>query len=96
MENDRRGNDMQALQLYERAVNRFPANVGALLNLGVMYEDQEKYDRAQQCYERILDSFPAHPRANLYLKDARASRDMFYDEEAQKKRDRLSQVLRFQ
>jgi DNA-directed RNA polymerase subunit alpha len=92
-ENDRRGNDAQALQLYERAVNRFPSNVGALLNLGVMYEDQEKYDKAQGCYERILEAFPGHPRASLYMKDARASRDMFYDEEAQKKRDRLSQVL---
>jgi DNA-directed RNA polymerase subunit alpha len=93
MENDRRGNDMQAQQLYEKAVNRFPANVGALLNLGVLYEDQEKFDKAQQCYERILDAYPNHQRANLYLKDARASRDMFFDEEAQKKQDRLSQVL---
>ncbi|RIK84566.1 MAG: RNA polymerase subunit alpha domain protein [Planctomycetota bacterium] len=92
-ENDRRGNDSQAQQLYERAVNRFPANVGALLNLGVLYEDQEKFEKAQYCYERILDAFPNHARARLYLKDARASRDMFFDEEAQKRQDRLSQVL---
>lgn len=93
LENDRRGNDDLALQLYERSVGRFPAHVGSLLNLGIMYEDQERYEKAQCCYERILDNFPAHPRARLFMKDTQASRDMFYDEEAQKKRDRLSQVL---
>jgi DNA-directed RNA polymerase subunit alpha len=35
----------------------------------------------------------AHARARLFLKDAEASRDMFYDEEAQRNRDRLTQLL---
>ena len=37
--------------------------------------------------------FPAHGRARLFLKDAQASGDMYYDEDAQRKRDRMSQVL---
>jgi DNA-directed RNA polymerase subunit alpha len=93
MENDRRGNDDIALDLYERSVAQFPPCIGNLLNLGVLYEDRQQYDRAQQCYQRILDSFPDHPRARLFLKDAAASGDMYYDEDAQKKRDRMSQVL---
>ena len=93
IENDRRGNDDKALDLYQRAAKCFPSHVGALLNLGVMYEDQQRYDRAQMCYQRILDAFPDHARARLFFKDAYASRDMFYDEEAQKKHDRMSQVL---
>ncbi|MDG2382921.1 MAG: DNA-directed RNA polymerase subunit alpha C-terminal domain-containing protein [Pirellulaceae bacterium] len=93
LENDRRGNDDVAVGLYQRATARFPSHVGALLNLGILYEDREQYDRAQKCYQRILDSFPAHDRANLFLQDAQASGDMYYDEEAQKKRDRMSQVL---
>ena len=92
-ENDRRGNDEDALDLYQRAASRFPAHVGSLLNLGLLYEDRENYERAQQCYQRILDAFPNHPRARLFLKDAQASGDMYYDEEAQKQRDRLAQVL---
>jgi DNA-directed RNA polymerase subunit alpha len=92
-ENDRRGNDEIALDLYERSVGQFPTYVGALLNLGVLYEDRQQYDRAQQCYQRILDVFPNHARARLFLKDAQASGDMFYDEDAQRKRDRASQVL---
>ena len=93
MENDRRGNDESALEYYERSVARFPAHIGALLNLGILYEDRQQYDRAHQCYQRILDVFPNNPRARLFYKDVQASRDMFYDEDAQRRRDRLGQVL---
>src|SRR6185436_16119420 len=93
VENDRRGNDDVALDLYERSVNQFPPYIGSLLNLGILYEDRQQYDRAQQCYMRILESFPMHERARLFLKDAQASGDMYYDEDAQKKRDRLAQVM---
>ncbi|MCH8046413.1 MAG: tetratricopeptide repeat protein [Planctomycetes bacterium] len=93
MENDRRGNDHKALQLYERSASRFPTHVGSLLNLGLLYEDNQQYDKAVHCYQRILDDFPNHPRAALYFKDAQASRDMYYDEEAQRKRDRMNQIM---
>jgi DNA-directed RNA polymerase subunit alpha len=93
VENDRRGNDEEALELYQRSANCFPSHVGALLNLGLLYEDLQRYDRAQYCYQRILDVYPNHRQARLFFKDAYASRDMFYDEEAQKRHDRLAQVL---
>jgi len=93
LEHDRRGNDEDALDLYKRAVAAFPTHVGALLNLGILYEDRQQYERSKQCYQRILDAFPAHDRARLFLKDASASGDMYVDEEAQKRQDRLAQVL---
>jgi DNA-directed RNA polymerase subunit alpha len=93
LENDRRGNDESAVDLYQRAASRFPGHVGSLINLGLLYEDREQYDKAQKCYQRVLDAYPNHARARLFLLDAQASGDMYYDEEAQKKRDRLSQVL---
>ncbi len=93
LENDRRGNDDIALELYKRSASRFPPHVGCLLNLGLLYEDKEQYDRSVQCYQRILDSYPNHPQAKLYLRDAQASGEMYYDEDAQKKRDRMTQVL---
>ncbi len=93
LENDRRGNDALAMELYQRASDCFPSHVGALLNLGIMYEDQQRYELAQHCYQRVLDVYPSHGRAKLFCKDAMASRDMFYDEEAQKRSDRLAQVL---
>ena len=93
MENDRHGNDDTAIDLYERSVSRYPGHIGSLLNLGVLYEDRLQYERALNCYQRILDVFPNHPRARLYMKDVNASRDMFYDEDEKRRRDRLSQVL---
>ena len=93
LENDRRGNDDVALDLYERSAAQFPTFEGTLINLGLLYEDRQQYERAQQCYQRVIDTKPNHPRARLYIKDAQASGDMFYDEDAQKKRDRMSQVL---
>lgn len=93
MENDRRGNDDDALELYQRSTARFPAHVGSLLNLGLLYEDMRKYDRARQCYQRILEVDPTNERARLFLKDVDAARDMYYDEDAQRKRDRLDQIL---
>lgn len=93
LENDRHGNDHEARELYEQASNQFPTHVGTLLNLGVLYEDMEQYERAKGCYQRILDTYPSHPRARLFFRDADASRDMYYDEEARRQQDRLSQVL---
>lgn len=93
LENDRHGNDDEALDCYRRSASQFPPHVGALLNLGLLYEDRDDYARAVQCYQRVLDVFPNHPRAMLFIKDASASGDMYYDEDAQKKRDRMSQVL---
>jgi DNA-directed RNA polymerase subunit alpha len=93
MENDRHGNDDTAMELYKRAVGRFPAHMGSLLNLGLLYEDREQYDKAAQCYQRVLDVYPDHPRAALFFKDTEASHEQYYDEDAQKKRDRMSQVL---
>jgi DNA-directed RNA polymerase subunit alpha len=92
-ENDRRGNDETALQLYQRAAGTFPANIGTLINLGLLYEDRQQFDRAQTCYQRVLDSFPAHPRARLYARDASASGNILYDEEAQRRQERMAAVL---
>jgi DNA-directed RNA polymerase subunit alpha len=93
LQNDRAGNDDFARSLYERAAKQFPTHVGTLLNLGLLYEDIEHFERAKQCYQRVLDVYPAHEKARLYFKDADASRDMYYDEEARRRQDRLAQIL---
>ncbi len=93
VENDRRGNDDEALELYRRAAEQIPTHVGTLLNLGILYEDREEFQKAAQCYQRILDAYPNHPRAALFFKDTEASHEQYYDEDAVKKRDRMSQLL---
>lgn len=93
LENDRKGNDGEALQLYERAASCFPAHVGTLINLGIMYEDRNDFAKAQACYKRVLDVFPSHPRARLYMKDASASGNVYYDEDSARQTERLTQLL---
>jgi len=79
--------------LYKRAVAHFPTNVGTLINLGILYEDLEMYDQAIICFQRVLDSFPTNAKAALFLKDVKASNDMRFDEDEQRKRDRMGVVL---
>jgi DNA-directed RNA polymerase subunit alpha len=93
LENDRHGNDEAALELYRKSVTQFPTHVGSLVNLGIIYEDREQYEKAAQCYQRILDVYPDHARAALFFKDTEATQEQYYDEDAQKKRDRMGQVL---
>ena len=75
------------------AAKAFPTGIGALLNLGLIYEDNNEFEKAQACYKRILDSHPDHEQTNLYMKDASATGNMLYDEEAQRRNDRLAQTL---
>ncbi|QDS93307.1 DNA-directed RNA polymerase subunit alpha [Roseimaritima multifibrata] len=93
LENDRNGNDDEAIAMYERAAAGFPTGVGVLINLGILYEDRNQFDRAQVCYRRILECYPDHPQATLYMKDASAQGNVLYDEETQRRNDRLAQVL---
>ena len=91
--NDLYGNDEDAVDYYQRCVSRPPVPLAALINLGVLYEDQMEFREAEACYQQVLDFDPNHPRARLFFKDCRASRDMYYDEETEEHYKRLAVVL---
>lgn len=93
VEYDRMGSDQQAFELYQRGAGLIPSHVGTLLNLGLMYEDRNDFSRAQACYRRILETDPSNEIATLYLKDAAAGGNVLYDEDSQKKNERLAQLL---
>ena len=90
---DLRGDEEEAMKLYERCLSIRPAHVNALVNLGVLYEDAGRYDDAVSCFERVLKWNPNHERARLFLRDARASLTMYYDEELERQVDRQNKVL---
>ena len=90
---DLRGEEDLAVDYYKQCVQQPPVHVGALVNLGVLHEDAGRYDEAIDCFSRILKANPNHGRAKLFLRDARASQVMYYDEESQRRRDKRSQVL---
>jgi len=93
LENDRYGNDNEALEYYRKSAKRFPPHVGSLMNLGILYEDRNEFQLAAQCYQRVIDQEGTNEQARMYLRDTEASSGMFFDEDAKKSRDRLSQVL---
>lgn len=90
---DLRGSDEKAIEYYERCRSLNPTFTNALVNLGLLCEDVFDYRRAIKCYREVLDVEPNHPRAQLFLKDAIASLNMYYDEEKAKQRDKRLQVL---
>lgn len=91
---DRSGDEDGAVERYERIAQIQPVHVDALVNLGVLYEDQGDFKQAINCYKAVLKDYPNHERAKLYMKDAEASVDMFYDEDRERREDKRAQVLR--
>jgi DNA-directed RNA polymerase subunit alpha len=91
---DLSGDDEDAIDLYELLSYQRPPDVNALLNLGVLYEDNDRFEEAVRCYKSVLAAYPQHPRALLYLKDASASLDMYFDEEMEVRNDKKNQILK--
>lgn len=91
--NDLYGNDETAVEYYKRCTQRPPVPLAALINLGVLYEDEMRFRDAESCYRQVLAFDPSHPRARLFFRDCRASKDMYYDEEAERGFTVLRQLL---
>ena len=91
---ERSGLDELALQLYEQLVSLGGADRNVFINLGVMFEDMGRDSDAAACYDMVLRNDGSDELARMYLADARAAIEMFYDEDLEKKEDRLNQILR--
>ena len=78
---DLKGEEQEALALYERAAATKPAPINVLLTLAVLYEDMGDLRQAEKCLRQVLDTNPNHERARLFMKDVLASKDMYVDEE---------------
>jgi DNA-directed RNA polymerase subunit alpha len=91
---ERSGEDDLALDCYESLMRMLPIDRNVLMNVGVLYEDLGRDEDAAACYDIAKRFDPADRRMRLYLEDARASIHMFYDEEMERKEDRLNQILR--
>ncbi len=89
---DLMGRDQEAIAHYERLKQVFPVPVGVLMNLGVLYEDHARYEKAASYYTLARDAGAVN--ADLYAGDALASIDMFYDEEKERKDDKRALILK--
>ncbi|MDX2039292.1 MAG: DNA-directed RNA polymerase subunit alpha C-terminal domain-containing protein [Isosphaeraceae bacterium] len=91
--NDLNGHDDAALEYYGRCVKHPPVPLGALINLGILYEDRMQFREAENCYRQVLSYDPNHARANLFFKDCAASRDMYYDERIEKENQQRRVIM---
>jgi DNA-directed RNA polymerase subunit alpha len=69
-----------------------PVHLNALVNLAILYEDNNHYDEAHRCLDAVLLTDPNHTRARLYMKDVESARSMYYDDD-DRRGDRRGQVL---
>jgi DNA-directed RNA polymerase subunit alpha len=91
--NDLAGNDEDAISYYERCLNHPPVHAGVLMNLGVLYEDHDRYDKAAECFRKVFHADLHNEHARLFLRDAQASQNMFYNPDDDVANSRFSQVL---
>ncbi|MCZ6597561.1 MAG: tetratricopeptide repeat protein [Planctomycetota bacterium] len=91
---ERCGLDDEAIEFYETLLARKPVDKHVLMNIGMLYEDVGRDQEAAACYDVVVRNDPTDQRARLYLTDARAAMDMYYDEDLERKEDRLNQILR--
>ena len=92
-ENARYGNDNEAIRLYEQALSRPPYHLGALMNLGLLYEDKGNYAASAFCFRRVLAYDPTHERAKMYMQDIEATSERYYDDDMARNEARLAQLL---
>ena len=90
---DRRGEDAKAIELYERVCTSPPVHLNALMNLAILYEDNNHYEEAYRCLDGVLRTNPNHERGRLYMKDVESARQMYYDEDSDRRGDRRNAVL---
>ena len=91
---ERCGLDKLAIEMYETLLERHLADRSTILNLGVLYEDVGRDEDAAACYDVLVQDDPTDVRARKFLEDARSAMDMYYDEDLERKEDKLNQILR--
>ncbi|OQA02640.1 MAG: DNA-directed RNA polymerase subunit alpha [Planctomycetes bacterium ADurb.Bin401] len=90
---DLRGDDEAALDYYKQLTSGGTPYVSALLNMAVLYEDLNQFDKALHCVTQVLKYHPNNLRAILFKKDIDSSRTMLYDEEVEKSKDQQTKIL---
>ena len=90
---DLRGSDARAMEIYEILADRRPVREGVLMNLSILYEDQSKFEEAEECLDRLLSVSPNHSRARLYQKDVDSSLSMTFDEDTEKRAEKRNALL---
>ncbi len=91
---DRIGDDDLAAEHYLVCADASPAYLPAVTNLGILYEERGESNAALDCFRQVLAYNPRDRRALTLLRDAKASRSMYYDEREERERERMEKIMR--
>ena len=64
---DRNGDYDNAIALYHKAIEEYPADYILLYNLGITYYNHNAYDEAVDCFFKVLSMNPFHAGSHLSL-----------------------------
>jgi len=91
---DRIGDDDMAIEYYLVCADASPHYVPGVINLGVLYDERGESNAAIDCFRQALAYNPRNQRAHMLLRDAKASRSMYYDEREERERERMEKILK--
>lgn len=91
---DRIGDDDLAAEQYLVCSDAWPAYLPGVTNLGILFEERGEPNGAIDCFRQVLAYNPRDRRALSMLRDARASRSMYYDEREERERERMEKIMR--
>jgi len=91
---ERSGQDDIALDVYWTLARMLPVDKAVLVNLGLLLEDLGRHQDAAACYDTITRHDLTDSKIRMYLADAISGMSMYYDEDMERKEDRLNQILR--
>ncbi len=91
---DLRGHEEPAAERYKRVAGESSIFANALTNLGLLHDENSRFNEAIACFEQALKLSPTNERVRLYLSDAVASTEMYYDEAQEKEQERMEMLLR--
>ncbi len=91
---DRIGDDELAAEHFLICADASPAYVPGVINLGILFEERGEANAAIDCFRQSLAYNPRDRRARSLLRDAKASRAMYYDEKEERERERMEKIMR--
>jgi DNA-directed RNA polymerase subunit alpha len=91
---DRIGDDEMAVDNYMVCADVWPHYLPGVTNLGILYEERGESNAAIDCFRQVLAYNPRNRRVLGMLRDAKASRTMYYDEFEERERERMEKIMR--
>jgi tetratricopeptide (TPR) repeat protein len=91
---DRIGDDDMAIEHYQVCADTQPHFVPGVMNLGILYDERGESAAAVACFRQTLAYNPLDRRALRLLKDAKLSKNMYYDEKEEREREKMDKLFR--